>query len=188
MGNHRAGLDPKTGEVEWDLELAKSATSMMASQNWGNDNILFGSSAYADGSRAIRLSKSGDSFLAEEIWSNRRLRVMFAPFVRIGDFIYGCSGDFGPTFMMAMNVKTGKVAWRKRGFARTHHLYADGRIILLEEEGDLAIATATPEDLTVHSRVHVLERTAWTPPTLVGTKLYLRNRKEMKALELGLDQ
>ena len=185
MSNHRAGLDPSSGEVQWHLELPASAGLMMATPLWGDDHILFGSSAYSGGSRAVEVRKKEDKFEATELWYNRKMRVMFAPFVRIGDHIYGSSGDFGPAFLMAVNVKNGSVAWRKRGFNRTHFLHADNKVVLLDEEGDLAIATVSPQGIEVHARAHVLERNVWTPPTLVGTTLYLRNRKDMKALELG---
>lgn len=185
MANQRLGLNPATGEIQWRLELSRDAGVMMATPNWGPDNILFESQAYSDGSRAFELHKRDAGFEAKELWANRRMRVMFAPFVRIGDYVYGSSGDFGPAFLMAVDVKTGEVAWRKRGFNRTHFLHADGKVVLLDEEGDLAIADVSPEGIEVHAKAHVLERNAWTPPTLVGTRLYLRNRKVIKALELG---
>ncbi len=189
MANQRAGLDPATGELRWSLELPRTAGSIMATQIWGEDHPLFGSSAYADGSRAIKVEKKPDgTFEASELWYNRKMRVMFPSYVRIGDYIYGSSGDFGPVFLMAINVKTGEVAWRERGFNRTHFLSADGKVILLDEEGDLAVATVSPEGIQVHARAHIIGRTAWTPPTLVGTRLYVRNRSELRAFELGLDQ
>ena len=185
MSNDRVGLDPGTGEVRWHLELPASSRFMMTTPLWGDDNILFGSSAYSGGSRAVEIRKKDDKFEVTELWYNRKMRVMFAPFVRIGNHIYGSSGDFGPAFLMALDVKNGSVAWRKRGFNRTHFLHADDKVILLDEEGDLAIATVSPQGIEVHAQAHVLERNVWTPPTLVDTTLYLRNRKDMKALELG---
>lgn len=187
MGNHRAGLDPATGELKWDLELPRTAGSIMSTQIWGPDHLLFGSSAYADGSRVIEVGKNAEGrFAAKELWYSRKMRVMYPTCVRIGDYVYGSSGDFGPAFLMAINVKTGEVAWRERGFNRTHFLHADGKVILLDEEGDLAIATVSPEGIRVHARAPIIGRTAWTPPTLAGTRLYVRNRSVMKAFDLGV--
>ncbi len=187
-GNHRAGLNPKTGEVLWHLELPRAAGAMMSTQHFGKDHLLFGSAAYGDGSRVISVSRGDDgAYSAEEVLFSKRMKVMYAPYVRIGDYIYGSSGGFGPSFLMGFNLKTGKVAWRKRGFARAAMLHADGKLIILDEDGTLAIATASPDGLTVHSRANgVLSRTAWTPPTLVGTTLYLRNRSIVKALDLSV--
>jgi hypothetical protein len=39
--------------------------------------------------------------------------------------------------------------------------------------------------LTVHSEAHVLTKLAWTVPTLVGSRLYERDRKNIAAFDLG---
>ena len=56
--------------------------------------------------------------------------------------------------------------------------------VALDEDGNLALASPTAESLTVHSRVELLKGNAWTVPTLAGTKLYVRDRKNIMALEL----
>ena len=54
VSNHRAGLNPRSGEVQWSLELPPGASSRMATQHWNpEDRLLFSSTAYADGSRAL---------------------------------------------------------------------------------------------------------------------------------------
>ena len=132
----------------------------------------------------IEVKKKGDRFEAKELWYSRKMRVMYASSVRIGDYVYGSSGDFGPAFLMGIHIGTGKVAWRKRGFARAHLLRTGDDVVILDEEGDLAIATPTPDGLTIHCRAHVTERLVWTPPTLAEGKLYIRNRTTIKALDL----
>jgi hypothetical protein len=121
----------------------------------------------------------------EELWYSRKMRLHHGNAVRIGDYIYGSSGDFGPAFFMAMNIKTGKVAWRERGFKKATCVYADGKLIILDEDGELTLATATPGGLTVHAKCKVAERYAWAAPTLVGKTLYIRDRQHIMALDLG---
>ena len=186
VSNHRAGLNPRSGEVQWSLELPRGASSLMSTQHWNpEDSLLFSSTAYADGSRALRIEHSGGRFEVKELWYSRRMRVMFASFVRIGDFVYGSSGDFGPAFLVCLDVRDGTIKWRQRGWGRTHFLRARDQVLLMDEAGDLAVATVTPESLKVHVRANVMERICFTPPTLVGTRVYVRNRRSMKALELG---
>ncbi len=186
MGVDRAGFDPATGELRWHLVLGDDATTTMSTQLWGEDQILFGSSAYADGSRGIRVAKQEDgSFAAEEIWYTRKMRVQHSTAVRIGDHVYGSSGDFGPAFLAAVEVATGELAFRQRGFAKANLLAAGEKVILLDEDGHLALGTPTPEGIEIHARAKVLDRLAWTVPTLVGTRLYVRDRHQMKAFELG---
>jgi len=105
--------------------------------------------------------------------------------IRIGDYIYGSSGDFGPAFFTAVEAKTGTILWQDRSFAKASFLYADGKFIILDEDGNLALATASPAGLKVHSKIGLLKNLAWTVPTLVGTKLFIRDRKTIMALDLG---
>jgi hypothetical protein len=113
------------------------------------------------------------------------MRVHIGTAIRIGDHVYGSSGDFGPAFLTAVDVHSGKIAWQDRAFARAQLLYADGKLVILDEDGNLGIAIATPQGLQVLARAPVLENLAWTPPTLVGTKLYVRDRKNIASFELG---
>ena len=69
--------------------------------------------------------------------------------------------------------------------AKAQLLLADGKFILLDEDGTLALARAPPQRFEVISRTALLKKLAWTPPTLVGTRLYVRDRETIMALELG---
>ena len=62
---------------------------------------------------------------------------------------------------------------------------AGGLVVILDEDGELAVASVTLDGLQVHARAAVLTSNAWTPPTLVGSTLYVRDRHQI--LALGLD-
>ena len=47
-------------------------------------------------------------------------------------------------------------------------------------------ATATPEKLEVHAKAKILQKYSWTAPTLVGTRLYVRDDLTLKCLDLGI--
>ena len=120
-----------------------------------------------------------------EKWYNQRMRVHIGTVMHIGDYMYGASGDFGPSFLTAVELKTGKIAWQDRSFSRAQLLYADNKLIILDEDGNLGLATVSPQGLKVLSRAQVLENLSWTPPTLAGTTLYVRDRKTIAAFALG---
>ena len=105
--------------------------------------------------------------------------------MHVGDLVLGASGDFGPSFLTAVHLKTGTVAWQDRSFARAQLVYADGKLIVLDEDGTLGLAAVTPQGLRVLSRAAVLANVAWTPPTLAGATLYVRDRKTVAAFALG---
>ncbi len=179
------GLDPTTGKKLWSHPHTTDYGLNISTPVWNReDRVLFVSSAYGGGSRAIRLAKSGESTTVQELWFSRRMRVHFGDAIRIGDCVYAPSGDFGTSLMTAINVKTGELAWRSREVDKGSMLLVDGKLLILTEDGDLVLARATPEKLEILARVKTFNSRAWTVPTLVGTKLYLRDRKVIKALEL----
>ena len=112
------------------------------------------------------------------------MRIHYGNVVRLGEYVYGSSGDFGTAPFTAVNVKTGKVVWRDRSLSRSSFISAEGRFIILDEDGNLTLATPTPEGLKIHSKVELLKNNAWTAPTLAATMLYVRDRKTIMALDL----
>jgi outer membrane protein assembly factor BamB len=179
------GVSPQDGTTLWSHPHQTQYGLNISVPVWGAGNVLFLSSAYGSGSRGLQLTQAGGRTTVKELWSNPKMRVHMGNAVRIGDLVYGSSGDFGPAFVTAINPRTGTIAWQERGLARACPVAADGRLVLLDEDGTLALAAPSAQGLNVQSRAPVLSRTAWTVPTLVGTRLYLRDRATIKALDLG---
>ena len=184
MGAEVIGLNPKTGDLLWSHPHHTQYGANLATPLWTGDDLIYTSAAYDSGSRVIQLVKEGDQTKPKELWYSRKVRIHHANAVRIGDYLYASSGDFGPAFFACINVKTGELAWRKRGFSKATCLLADGKIILLDEDGQLALIHADPKGMKVISQCQPLERIAWSAPTLSGTTLYLRDRQTIKALDL----
>jgi outer membrane protein assembly factor BamB len=179
------GLDPRNGSPLWSHAHETSYGLNISTPVWGEGNLLFTSSAYSGGSRVIRLTRANGRTTAKELWFSNRLRLHFGNAMRIGNLILGTSGDFGPAFFIAVDVETGGEIWRERTFGRSQMVHADSKLVIVDEGGDLAIASAGPKGLDVHARAALLTANAWTPPTLVGTRLYVRDRKNVVAVELG---
>ena len=179
------GLNPEDGRFLWSHPHANELGLNISTPVWGRDSLLFFSSAYDGGSRMVRLTQIDGRTTAEEVWFNNRMRMHFGNALRIGDVVLGSSGDFGPAFVTALDVKTGAEVWRERSFARAHMLYGDGKLVIVDEDGEIAVASVTAQGLQVHARKAILTENAWTPPTLVGSTLYVRDRKNILALDLG---
>jgi outer membrane protein assembly factor BamB len=180
-----AGLDPVTGATYWNHPHRTDYGLNISTPVWGEDHLLFMSSAYSGGSRVIELRQAMGRTTVREVWANRRMRLHIGNAMRLGNLVIGASGDFGPAIFTALDVRNGEVVWQERGLARASSLFADGKMILLDENGVLALARPDATGLHIQSKAEVLTNRAWTIPTLVGTKLYLRDRVNIKALELS---
>jgi outer membrane protein assembly factor BamB len=178
------GLDPNNGDLLWSQPHPTESGVNVSMPVWGEDNLLFCSSGYDGGSRVLKLIRNGNKTAVEQVWASKLMRIHFGNAIRVGNYVYASSGDFGPAPFTAIDVRTGQVIWRNRGVARASALLADGRFILLDEDGNLALATPTAEGLKINSKVELLTSHAWTVPTLAGTTLYVRDRKTILALDL----
>ncbi len=180
-----AGFDPSTGELLWRHPHRTDYGLNIATPVWGADNLLFVSSAYSGGSRALRLHLEDAVTRVEEVWFTNRMRLHFGNAIRVGDHMYGANGDFGPSFVTALNMADGSVSWRDRSFAKASFLFADGKLIILDEDGTLGLATVSPDGMQVLARADAFESRSWTVPTLAGTRLFARDLEEIAAFELG---
>ena len=70
-----------------------------------------------------------------------------------------------------LDKQSGKLLW-------TQQLWDDHR-------GSRMIAHPSPEGFRISAKAPLLARLSWTPPVLVGSRLYIRDRKTMMALDLG---
>lgn len=189
MARELVAVNPEDGEELWKYEISNQWLQNITLPVWGKDNILFVTTNEA-GSRGLKLTQSGGKTQVKEIWSNNKVKVHHSNAIRVGGHVYTSTGGLGrPGVFWAVDVKTGEVAWKKRGFGKATALFADGRFIVLDEQGVLGLVTATPEMFEIHSKVAVLEpvgdQGTWTVPTLDGTTLYLRDTKKIKALDLS---
>jgi len=178
------GLDPVSGQSFWQHDHPIAGGYISSTPVWGHDGRLFFSGAYGEGSRCIHLKRTGEKTVADEIWHSARMRVHHSNVTRIGDYVYGPSGDFAAIKFMAVKIETGEVVWQDRRLGRASCLYVDGKVLALQEDGQLMLASLSPEELTIHSTAKLFDGRGWTAPTLVGNRMYVRNRKDIMAFEL----
>jgi outer membrane protein assembly factor BamB len=179
------GVDPSNGTVLWRHPHKTQWGLNISTPVWADDNLLFVSAAYNNGARLLKLTQTAGKTTVEEQWFQNRMKTHIGTVIRLGDFYVGSNGDFGPCPTVGVDVKTGTVLWQNREFARSTFLHADGKLIILDEDGNLGLAAPTRQGLNVLARASVLSNKAWTVPTLAGTRLYVRDRAKMLAFELG---
>ena len=179
------GLDPQDGKVLWRYPHANDFKNNCSTPVWGDDNLLLVSSHADGGSRVLRLTQKGGKTDVREVWHSKEVRFFHSTPIRIGDFVYGCSGDQPPTFFTAVNIKTGKIAWKERGFNKVTCTYADGKMYILDEDGKLTLAKVSPKKLTVISSFKPLEKTAWAAPTIANGRLFIRDQKKFMPFDIA---
>ncbi len=132
------------------------------------------------GSEVVRLIGGGDGFRAESVWKTEKLRNLLNSSVLHEDHLYG----FDVGILKCVDARTGEEKWKARGFQRGSLIAADGHLIVLGEEGRLALVEATPAGFREKASAQILEGRSWTMPTLANGRLYLRNQSELLCLDM----
>ena len=184
MADEVVGLDPDAGDVLWSYPHQNQWEQNISMPIRVDDRRVFISSPEA-GAKCIELTAEGTTFKVGEVWSTRKIQFYHVNTVREGDWLYGSTGTFAPTFMAALNLQTGEIGWRKRGYAKANCVGSGGRLIILDEDGMLYLTTASPQDLVLNAKAELLSKVAWTVPTIVGRTLYVRDKTQILAVDLG---
>jgi outer membrane protein assembly factor BamB len=184
LANEIVGIDPESGDLVWRHAHKTDNGLAISTPVWAPGNLLFLSTAYEGGARALKLSRSGGKTAVQELWHNPRIQVHFGSVIRQGGFVYLSSGQ-SVGILTAVELQTGRVAWQVRDFVKAQLLAADGKLIILDEDGNLGLGVASPERFQAVAKWPMLTSVAWTPPTLAGNRLYLRDRRMIMALDLG---
>jgi len=183
MAAEIVAVDPNNGDLKWRFPHENQWRQNVNMPAMADKNFLLLSSPQA-GARGLKLTRADGKTRVEEVWSTKKVQFYHGSTVQDGDWVYGSTGTMAPAFLTAINIRTGEIGWRDRGFSKANLVKADGRLIILDEDGTLALATATPQGLTVHSRFELLEKVSWAPPTLVGQTLFARDQTRIVALDL----
>jgi len=175
------GVDPGDGELLWRHPVPQGGGPMVTPLWIEGDRILVKEGGQGGTAHLIELTTVDGKTVPHERWATPHFKLFVPSPVQVGGFLYGSTEQF----LVALDAATGERAWAERGFPCASILYADGKLILLDENGRLSLATATPKGLTVHSQHQVTQKYSLTAPTLVGRTLFVRDQKRILALDLG---
>jgi outer membrane protein assembly factor BamB len=178
------GLDPRNGKQLWSYPVVCVTENNLTPVALLPEDHLWVACQLDGGTRVLKIAQEGGAFRATPVWTDRAMKQGHWPSIVIGDHVYGSLGDSSSMFG-AVNWRTGETAWKERAFHAAQVLYADERIILVDESGLVAMLRVSPAGLQVLCTAQVLESISWTVPTLVDTTLFVRDKKRIVALDLA---
>ncbi len=178
------GLVPGAGKVLWEYPFPTYNGINAAQPLVIGDNRVFVSASYGAGCAMVELSRDGDRFSVREVWRNNRMKNRFSGSVLRDGVIYGL--DEG--ILAALDAETGELKWKAGRYGYGQILLAGNNLIVLTEDGDLALVRAVPERHEELTRFHVLEGKTWNVPAIAGGYLLVRNLAEMAAFDLRVNR
>ena len=180
-----AGFDPDTGAELWSHPHPQRFKDNIAKPIPLGDDTIVVTSSLDGGTRALTISRREGAWRAEERWHQPRAGAYYTNAVAVGGLVVLSSGGVGPTIFSGIHSGTGDVVWQSRELVRSQILVVGDRLLLRDETGGLTLATADPSGVRVLTRATILAEGAPSPPTLVGTTLFARDRTRILAIDLA---
>lgn len=180
-GEGVVGLRANNGALLWRYNRVSNRTANIATPIFQN-GFVFVSSAYGTGCALLKLTAEGGTVKASEVYFNGEMQNHYSTSVVVGENVYG----FSNAILTALNLQTGRVAWRDRSVGKGSVTYADGKLYLLSEDGVIGLAEATPVGYKEKSRFEISRGAfpTWTPPVISGGRLYLREQDNLYCYDI----
>jgi len=166
------GLAPDDGRILWRYPWDEPTYRNTIASPIISGDLVFVSAAYGGGAALLRV---GDA-ACQPVWTGKQMQNHFSTCVLEGGHLYGFDGDRGDRGRLrCIEFATGKVKWTRERDGKGQVILAGGRLIIQEEDGDLAVAQASPEAYREAARAKVLDGECWTPPALADGRIYCRD-------------
>ena len=179
-GTRVLGASLEDGSLLWSRDWETSYDANCAQPLIVDENHVFVSSGYGHGATLLEVFSGEDGLAVKEVWFNRNMKNKFNPSVLVDGVVYGL--DEG--ILAAIDVRTGERLWKQGRYRYGQLIYASGHLIIVSEEGDLALVRATPDEYSELVRFEAIPGKTWNVPAMAEGLLLVRNQTEMVAYDL----
>jgi len=133
----------------------------------------------------LQLTSSGP----KEVWKTKGMGLLFHSGVLVDGHVYGPysnSGEADTTLLQCVSWDTGEVKWTHAGFGFSPLVAADGKLILITDDGELVVAEASPKAYKELARAKVFpsKSKSWVCPVLCGGRIYCRGGENAVCLDV----
>lgn len=174
---------PTDGTLLW--EHAWEGVPMLQPNRTSQGDLLIttGGMSGGEGTRRVAIAHGPAGWTVEERWTSRGLKPYFNDFVVHRGHAFGFDGSI----LSCIDLADGQRKWKggRYGNGQLVLLPDQDLLLLVSEEGELALVRATPDQFAEVARVPGIEGKTWNHPVLVGDRLLVRNGQEMAAFRLA---
>ncbi len=175
-------LSPENGHELWKFDWMNNPQVNAAQPILVDEQRVLIGSGYGQGSVLIGFHRNDKTGLDEASarWQSKQLKLKFNSGMRRGDYLYGL--DEG--MLSCLSLLDGKRRWKQGRYGYGQMLLVEDKLLILTEEGDVVLVTATPEPLRELARFHAIDGKTWNHPVLSRGRLLVRNSEEAACFDL----
>ena len=175
------GLDVDSGSLLWGILWDTQMGINISQPIIVNENRFFISAGYGKGAALVEITSTGSGYAARSVWQNNSMKNKFNSSVLHEGYVYGL--DEG--ILTCVNVETGERKWKGGRYGYGQVLLASGRLIVMSDNGDLALVKASPDQYSEISRFAALEGKCWNYPAIANGLLLVRNQTQMACYNIA---
>jgi len=170
------GVEAKTGKLLWRYGRTAKGSPAVIPTPVADGDFIYSAAAMAGGG-GVRLKANGGTFEAEQSYFSPKLPTSVGGALKVGQYLYGTSAGA----LLCLEFTTGNIKWDDRSLSPAALCYADGRLYLHGENGDVALVEATPEAYREKGRFRPSDppdrgaSKAWAYPVVANGRLYIRD-------------
>jgi outer membrane protein assembly factor BamB len=136
------------------------------------------------GIRRLAVAYVSGGWTVQERWTSTGLKPYFNDFVVHDGHAYGFDGSI----LSCIDLADGQRKWKggRYGSGQLVLLPEQGLLLVISEEGELVLVSASPDQFREISRFAAIDGKTWNHPVLVKDVLLVRNGQEMAAFRLAV--
>ncbi len=172
-----AGIDPVNGMMLWDFPVpAQNRFYNSASPVIDGQHVII--TGQGQGTKAIKIEKQGNKYVASELWKNSELGTKWNTPVLKDGFLYGLSDG---RKLFCMNAKTGQTAWIDDKLHNDFGTIVDAGsvIIALPQTSNIVVYKPDEKAYTEVALIKVADTPTYSFPVLAGNRIFIKDKESL---------
>ncbi len=178
---HLWGVEPRSGEVLWSHEHGGDERAMgggtIIPVPAGEGRIFLLNKI--DSSVMLQVSRDGDSWQVEELWSNNGIANSYVIPVYHNGYLYGMNNRI----FTCLDAATGERAWRSREPGDGFPTLVGNHLVIITKPGTLHVAEASPESYQEVASLSLFDEHSWSSVAFAEGRLYARSMGHLARID-----